>query len=154
MIDAPLLNGLEGVAKQIPAGMMWQYRVIMRGDYPAPEHVWMLVNETGAIHVSARWSSFDGRSEWLGGIECHYASPPDYYSDTPPHHERCWILQKPCWHDGTSLGFSEQIAPYLPSHTHAFDESDHMSVLSVMKHWHRQHFHEAPKPDAQQEQSS
>ncbi len=139
-MSEPYTAGLKRVTSQVPKGMLWQYRVSLRGDYPHPEHIWMLVSEAGGIHVSTHWSSFGGSSEWLGGIECHYATAPDYMSDKPPHHERCWVIQKPCWHDGTSLGFSEQIAPFLPSHTNAFDESDHAMVLSVMLHWHRTHF--------------
>jgi len=43
-----------------------------------------------------------------GGIELHYQIPPDYMDDQAPSHQDCWLLNSPCWHDGSSLA----IEPY------------------------------------------
>lgn len=135
MSHEPFLAGIERVAMAVPEGLFWEYRLSLRsGRYPV--HTWILSGERGAIHAHCTRDISNYRQEWLGGIECHYAEPPDYMRDKEPSHELCWLIHKPCWHDGTSLGFSEQIAPYLSSHTNAFDESDHTCVLSVMRHWY------------------
>lgn len=133
------IAGYERVARQVPEGMIWQYRVVLRAG--RLEHIWVLANEAGGIHVNA-WASdpqwCDGR--WIGGIEVHWPTTPEWAAAEKPHHEHCWVLGKPCWHDGSSLQFSEQIAPVLTQHTNIMDESDHSAVLSVMLSWHRSHF--------------
>lgn len=79
-------------------------------------HDWCIIGEAGAVNIwaepdpsGAKW-----RERWFGGVECHWRKPPDYYEGKPPHHERCWLLGKACWHDGSSLFFSERIEPHLP----------------------------------------
>lgn len=101
---------------KVEEGMVWQYQVIQRGDNPT--HQWSLKNKHGGIHISCSVSEFEGRKEWIGGIECHWPKDaknfPEYYNKEQPHHEHCWLLGEPCWHDGSSLYFSENIAQYLP----------------------------------------
>lgn len=92
-------------------------------NYIAPvgeqgRHIWTLKGPNGAIHVWAAEHSKDLASRfserYYGGVETH--SPTQLYgSDTQSSHENCWLLGGPCYHDGTSLYFSENIAPILPS---------------------------------------
>lgn len=71
----------------------------------------------------------------MGGIEGH--SPTPYSEGDKPSHEHCWLIDGPCWHEGSSLQFSEQIAPYLSAPGKAFTEYDHQEVLSVMLNRYR-----------------
>lgn len=123
----------------VPEGMTHQYIISIRAGRPT--HMWTLANETGAIHIHG-WH-YEGTAfgrEWMGGVETHSAKPFDY-SNEKPDHECCWLLGKPCWHDGTSLYFSERIAPMLegidpnaamPDHIHGY-------MLSELKYWFRTH---------------
>lgn len=125
----------------IPEGLVWKYEVVIRAG--RPEHIWALIDhERGAVHVHASLSEFGGEYSWIGGIEMHYSSAPDYMNAEKPHHERCWVIGKPCWHDGTSLGFSERVAdllpaPYEPWKAHAMGPYEHQGVTGVMLSYYR-----------------
>ena len=90
---------------------------------------WIRWAETGAIQA---WGEFDPRnaeysftgSPWIGGIECHAAT-----GEGEPSHDPCWVLGGRCWHDGSSLQFSEEIAPFLPRDPD-LREHHHQHVLS------------------------
>ena len=132
----------------IPEGMVWKYEMAMRGD--RPEHIWALISDAGAIHIHAMLTELGGRYEWLGGIEVH-SSTPFEYSKAEPSHDRCWLLGKPCWHDGTSLGFSEGVADMLPNafepwKAHEMQPYHHSYVTGVLRQWHRNNF-EASRDD-------
>ena len=125
----------------VEEGLIWKYEVVLRAG--RPEHIWCLIGDAGAIHIHASLSEWDGRKEWIGGIECHFASAQDYMDPEKPSHDHCWLLGKPCWHDGTSLGFSEQVAPMLPfphnPDPHAMHASAHGYVDGVLRRWFRGH---------------
>ena len=75
-------------------------------------HDWIISGSLGAINIWAEPSPSSFRDErWFGGIECHSAAPLEYAGG---HHERCWLLNAECWHDGSSLQFSEQVEFRLP----------------------------------------
>lgn len=135
-------RGLTDEIGDIAEGLVWKYEVVIRGN--RPEHVWALIGERGAIHIWARLCDYGSQNEWLGGIEVHSAEPFEY-SKAEPDHERCWLLHKPCWHDGTSLGFSEGVAdmlphPYEPWKAHEMQPRHHGYVTGVLRRWYRQHF--------------
>lgn len=114
----------------IPDGLAWEYRIVVRGG--RENHFWGLIGNRGGIHVHAWESSSSWRDErWMGGIERHSATRRDYDSESPSH-DHCWLIGKPCWHDGSSLQFSEQVAPYLPQPGRSFEDNDHLDVLRVM----------------------
>ena len=129
------MSGLPIFIDGVPSGMRFKFETIQR-EACRPEFIWSLANEHGGIHISA-WRDSLGYERWMGGIECHWASPPDYYEGTEPHHDHCWLLGKPCWHDGSSLYFSERIADVLPREGYVFDDYVHRSMLSEMRRWHR-----------------
>ena len=133
---------LQDAIGTFPDGMVWKYELVVRGG--KPEHIWALITDAGAIHIWALLSEWDGHHEWAGGIEVHSATPFDH-SKSEPNHERCWLLGKPCWHDGTSLGFSERVAdmlprPYEPWKAHNMQPHHHSYVTSVLRSWHISHF--------------
>ena len=57
---------------------------------------WAVVGPAGGIHV---WCIADFS---YGGVEQH-SSPPTYDPDKKPDSEDCWLLNAPCWHDGSSV---------------------------------------------------
>lgn len=139
-------NLFPRVADELPEGLVWQYQIVTRGNRET--HTWGLTGPRGGIHVNA-WESTGGfRDErWYGGIEGHSPVRRDYDSEKPSH-EHCWLIEKPCWHDGSSLQFSEQIAPYLTPPGKPFTESDHIDVLYVMLSRYRQWLPEEAEVEA------
>lgn len=84
-------------------------------QFESPNHVWTCIGALGAIHFHVtdmgekHGEQYGNR--YSGGLETHYRSPPDYMKDHAPSHDKCWLLQCPCWHDGTSLYASETLIP-------------------------------------------
>lgn len=129
------MGAFETVRRDVPEGMVWQYQATLRNG--RLEHIWAIANEAGGVHVSAwRVTESNGRTQWLGGIECH--SPKKLYesSKDEPDHEHCWLLGGPCWHDGSSLQFREQVADTLPDGDEMGDD-EHGFILRLMIHRHR-----------------
>ena len=81
-----------------------------------PERSWFVIGRKGAIHFHVMdMGEKDGHEygvRYSGGLECHYRQPPDYMSEDAPSHERCHVLEGPCWHDGSSLYASETVIPF------------------------------------------
>lgn len=120
-----------------PDGLVFEYRQTFCGA--GVHYLWALTGEKGAIHIWAQPDTYEHRrSDWSGGIECHYASAPDYMSADCPSHERCWLLDRPCWHDGSSLYFSEYIADDMPRNSEAVDDRTHASMLGTLRRWYRE----------------
>jgi len=45
--------------------------------------------------------------EYLGGVEVHYKSAPEYMDKDKPSQDYCDYLGGPCWHDGSSMAFDQ-----------------------------------------------
>jgi len=120
------------VMAETPKDIEWKYQISNRNGHDY--HTWSLNGPNGGIHVQAWETSGGWRDErWIGGIEAHAPT-----GEGKPSHEHCWLIGKPCWHDGSSLQFSEQIAPYLAPPGQPFTEHDHLDVLRVMLSRYRQ----------------
>ena len=65
--------------------------------------------------------------EWFGGIEVHWSNCPPWATDRGPDHEHCWVLDGPCWHDGSSLQAEEIWIPRW-----LYDPSDHEGILNLL----------------------
>lgn len=105
------------VPSNLPKKMIWQYQITHNGYL---NHTWVLKGEKGAVHIHAflvKEITGDNSWDWLGGIEMHKPVP-----DEEANHKHCYILGGPCYHDGSSLQFSEQVAPRLP---HSKSENPH-----------------------------
>lgn len=107
-----------------------------------PMHSWWIKGQSGGVHIWARLSKLAGwQLEWIGGVECHWAQCPagSYHNPDTPSHGDCWLLGGPCWHDGTSLYFSERIEPWLPyadgDDPHKFDALPHPIIGRVLVNW-------------------
>lgn len=121
------------VVAAIPEGLTWGYKISLCAG--REEHIWSLVGERGGVHVSG-WltpplAGHYSEPRWMGGIEGHSPIPHEYGSETPSH-DHCWLIGGPCWHDGSSLQFSEQLAPWLPSAGELMTQYHHLDVLREM----------------------
>lgn len=80
-------------------------------------HEWGVVGPHGGVTFwvlvpTSPQPFYDGNAGVLGGVEFHYASPPDYMSDSGPSQAKCeWTGDRPCWCDGSSLLASETWIP-------------------------------------------
>ena len=75
-------------------------------------HTWSVVGELMALHFWVRDFGVDEIGcQYSGGLEVHYKSAPPYMKDDEPSNEHCWLLEGPCWHDGSSLVAEEKWIP-------------------------------------------
>ncbi len=125
-------HGVEGGGKPFadytlkPDGCEMGYSV-EPGFNDYPHHTWWIKGPGGGVHIWARKAPLEGwPTEWIGGVEVHHAHCPDssgWFDPGAPSQPDCWLLDGPCWHDGTSLYFSEWIAPRF-RHPDAADAND------------------------------
>lgn len=106
-------------------------------------HCWWVRGPKGGAHIWAAATDEDFRQRFgehfYGGIECHSPKPLydyDGYS-SEPHHEECWLLKGPCWHDGSSLQFSETIEPMMRNvkDLRSLDEFMNAELLDRYRSW-------------------
>jgi hypothetical protein len=121
--------------------MKHDYSTIGEGQ---DRHIWSVVGPKGAVHVWARANHDEWIAEfgehWIGGVERHSPVPVYSFNDPDkPDHPDCFLLNGPCWHDGTSLYFSERIAPMLPPEA-PFPEYVHSFVRNVLDDFYESHF--------------
>jgi hypothetical protein len=90
------------------------------------------------FHVGGPYTHEGATSEWIGGLETHYRSPPDYMGNSAPSHDHCHILKSPCWHDGTSLYASERLIPEWLA-----DRHNHDAIFEMLKREYREKFNGA-----------
>ena len=98
------------------------------------EHTWSAVGAKGAVHLHVTDYGQDHDTRYMpdrysGGIEIHYRYPPEYMAKKAPDHDRCCLLNAPCWHDGSSLQASERWIPHWQEFQGAPDEHDRMFAL-------------------------
>ena len=129
---------------RLPEGAdRFEYRFSIRDGHE--RHDWSLIGEKGAVSAWASPSTPGYGSRWYGGIELHFAEShqPDYLSELAKH-DLCWLLLKPCFHDGSSLAFSEGIEPYLPEPTGLpMVPHKHDVALTRIRSWWRTHMLES-----------
>ena len=80
-------------------------------------HKWnfAVIGKRGAVHFWRRAPKcdetyFSELNDVCSGVEQHSRTPL-YDGNKPADHERCWMTEGPCWHDGSSL-YSEDV--YMP----------------------------------------
>ncbi len=86
--------------------------------------VFAVIGDKGAIHFwfsecSQTSKDVFGQSKY-GGVEMHSRVPLSY-SKEEPDHENCWLLNAPCWHDGSSL-YAEET--YIPKYEYCESMND------------------------------
>jgi hypothetical protein len=70
-------------------------------------HAWSMVGAKGAVHLHITDYGEKYGTQYSGGIETHWRSPPECMQDQPPSQDTCWLLHCPCWHDGSALQVTE-----------------------------------------------
>jgi hypothetical protein len=123
----------------------------MEYNYTAPSgdqnrHMWTLKGPKGGVHVWAKPNSPDWIARWgdhfVGGVERHSPVPVyDMDDKDKPHHDDCFLLNGPCWHDGTSLYFQERIEPMLRGEQ-PFSEFTHNFVNGILLDFYESNFGE------------
>lgn len=105
-------------------------------------HLWSVRGPGGGIHIWANrrtepcpWNG----ALYVGGIEVH--SPVQMYDTQSPTPEPCWLIGVPCYHDGSSLYFSENIARLLPENG-LITEGLHEHIFSIAEDWYQSRFGE------------
>ena len=113
------------------------------GQYPL--HIWSCVGSKGAIHVHitdyGEEHALKYGEQYAGGIEFHYRHPPDYM-DTAPTRNNCWLLNSPCWHDGSSLQASEYWIPQWE-----LDPHNHEAMFNLIERRMEQKFTSNPEQE-------
>lgn len=118
---------------------MATYKKEYKMTYPygdKPHHCWSIVGRHGAVHLHISSYELNGAVYFSGGLEFHHRAPPDYMRDDCPSHNKCWLLEQPCWHDRTSLYVSEKIIPMIEHALRSdrgMDEADHRTIFSVLE---------------------
>lgn len=139
--SATIDNPFEDYALK-PEGCEMGYTVEL-GFKDYLHHTWWIKGLGGGIHIWARKVQPEGwPTEWIGGVEVHYAAAPDdsgWFDPYAPSHSDCWLLNGPCWHNGTSLYFEERIAPRMPhpdaGHANDFDQLPHNFIGFELVDW-------------------
>lgn len=102
------------MTQELPTDLSRNYRYTIRQSFRHGrwEYSWELIGANGGVqlHISGP-HEYDGRENWSAGLEYHWRKPPSYLAQSPPSHDQCWLLNCPCWHDGTSLYAQDH---YLP----------------------------------------
>ena len=111
---------------QLPDRYKYEYKMSPCGE--SLDHTWSVVGDRGGIHLNLRLDSSStsrgGVPSYIGGIEVHYRTPPEYMKDDPPSHDHCWLLDAPCWHEGFSLQVVEIWGPRVHR-----NPQDHMGMF-------------------------
>lgn len=106
-------------------------------DEPRQQWQWWCRNELGGVHIWASKHTYkDGFVEYMGGVEVHYATPPEH-ADYCGHHDDCWLLKGPCWHDGSSLWFRENLADQM---LRFGPDAMQERIYGELRYWHRSKF--------------
>lgn len=125
-----------------PAGTEMGYKV-EPGFNDLPYHIWWIKGSGGGVHIWARKAPLEGwPTEWIGGVEVHLSECPSdsgWFNPEEPSHADCWLIGGPCWHDGTSLYFSERIDPRMPHPdsptANDFDSLPHSYIGFELANW-------------------
>ena len=97
----------------LPNNLPRRYRYKMATDFRFGNWTYSfeLIGARGGVHFHVSGPhNYDGGEHWSAGIEVHHRVPINS-EDTPPSHDKCWLLKAPCWHDGSSLWAQEEFLP-------------------------------------------
>lgn len=118
-----------------------EYNYIPPSEDNLNTHMWTGVGENGGIHIWARPApELDGHyfsERYYGGIEVHRKiTEVDEYRCS---HENCWLIGGPCYHDGSSLYFSERIEPMFRNEPLPFGDAVHNWMYAIIHNWYQSH---------------
>ena len=119
-----------------------KYNYIPASEENRKTHMWTLVGPLGAVHI---WAAPQPESpfksgEFYGGVECHFPAPPSEYSPQEAPICDCWLTGKPCWPDGSSLAFTDNIEPFLRHARRPFPDGVHSYINNILLDWYEVQF--------------
>lgn len=100
-----------------------------------PRHTWSVVGAKGGIHLTINDNGESASHQWdrySGGLEVHWRTPPEYKKDDAPDHDNCWLLNGPCWRDGSSLEASERWIPFWIAGKHLPADEQHARMFGLL----------------------
>ena len=71
-------------------------------------HFWAQQSDDASRNITGQ--------RYFGGLEVHCRQPPAYREGDEPDNSECWLLDGPCWHDGSSLAAEELWIPKWQSY--------------------------------------
>ncbi len=81
-----------------------------------PVHSWGVIGARIGLHLHITDYGEKGaekdRPQFSGGLEIHYRNPPERMKDDAPDSNHCWLLECPCWHDGSSMQVEDFWIPF------------------------------------------
>lgn len=106
-------------------------------DLRYPKHVYTCIGAKGAVHfhLTDMGENYEYGEKYSCGLEFHHRQPPEYMKDDCPSHNKCWLLNQPCWHDGTSLYAQEGVLPFWKLYKDRPDE-----MFLILQHEYKKHF--------------
>jgi len=111
------------------------YRYLPAGEDGRDRHIWSLAGPLGGVHIWAKRT--DDKTyrrygeRYFGGVECH-SPKPLYDFAREPSDAHCWLIDGPCWHDGSALQFSEQVEPIITMSDDPFPDATHEIINSIL----------------------
>ena len=121
-------------------------KYIFSNQLGSDSHIWTCIGGQGAVHlhISIYHGILEDKEpiEPSAGIEYHHKNPPYNIHDAPSQNH-CWILESPCWHDGSSLYASEVFVPLWKNDPH-----DHKRMFEKLEREYSSRF---MKEDSEEE---
>lgn len=102
--------------------------------FGSARHSWEIVGPKGGVHFHV--SMTDGYGD-TAGLEFHFMAPPSGMENDAPSQLKCWLLNCPCWHDGTSLYASETLWPMIKP---MLANGDHDTIFRFLQQEYESHF--------------
>jgi hypothetical protein len=90
-----------------------EYRFTLRFGHS--EHNWLVIGARGGLQLRIS----EHPSGHYAGLEIHHRTPPAWAKEDAPSHDRCWVLDCACWHDGTSIYAEDKFLPIWKAAPHA-----------------------------------
>lgn len=95
----------------------FKYRYVTKLSFGRWDHSYELIGAHGGLILRVSGPhQYNGADNWSAGLELHSRTP--LYGDTAPDHDMCWLLNCPCWHDGTSSWAQEYFLPMVLNGDH------------------------------------
>ena len=105
-------------------------------QFGTPTHLWTIIGRDGGLSLRIMEYKSDN-PKYSGGLEIHRRAPMAG-DNSAPSFGACWLLQCPCWHDGTSLYVTETLIPLWLAY-----DRDNDSMFRLMQHEYANRFEKA-----------
>lgn len=106
----------------------YRYKYVVAFAHGSWSHDYEIIGAKGGanLHVTGP-NRYGEQDHWTAGLELHSRSPIGG-EDKAPTFDKCWLLNCPCWHDGTTTFAEEQLLPL-------FMDGDHRLIFRRMIDW-------------------